>query len=144
MHARGFNSVRVPCSPKQHLLAVECRLLPHAAGIWPLRTGDGCHMSNGFCYDLPLIPPDEIQALHCKLAVGVPSKSVVESWQSSKPIYPLWLLLGDQQAINSVRWQNTYKAKAELQTMSIGRTTHGQAGVEQSSQCKTNPRKVKP
>lgn len=101
-------------------------------------------MSNGFFYDLPLIPPDEIQALHCKLAVGVSSKTIVESWQSSELINQLWLLLGDQKAINSVRWQNSHKAKVELQTMPLGRTIHEQGGVEQSSPFKTNPRKVKP
>ncbi|MCP9835505.1 MULTISPECIES: hypothetical protein [unclassified Cyanobium] len=101
-------------------------------------------MSNGFFYDLPLIPPDEIQALHCKLAVDVSSKTIVESWKSSEPINPLWLPLGDRQAISSVRWQNFHKAKVELQTMPLGRTIYEQAGVELSSPFKTNPRKVKP
>ena len=101
-------------------------------------------MSNGFFYDLPLISPDEIQARHCKLAEGIPSKSIVESWQSSEPINPLWLLLGDQQAINSVRRQNSHKAKVELQTMPLGRNIHEKAGVEQSSPFKISPRRVKP
>lgn len=101
-------------------------------------------MSNGFFYDLTLISPDEIQALHCKLAVGVPSKTIVESWQSSELINPLWLRLDDQQAINSVRWQDSNKAKVELQTMPLGRFINEQACMEQASPFKANPRKVKP
>ncbi len=101
-------------------------------------------MSNGFIYDLTLISPDEIQALHSKLAAGVPSKTIVEPWKSSELISPLWLLLCDQQAINSVRWQNSHQAKVELQTMSLGRIIHEQAGVKQARPFKVNPRKVKP
>ena len=101
-------------------------------------------MSNGFFYDLILISPDEIQAFQCKLAAGVPSQTIMESWQSSELINPLWLLLGNQQAINSVQWQSSHKAIVDLQTMPLGRIIHEQAGVEQSSPFKANPRRVKP
>jgi len=50
---------------------------------------DGCHMSNGFFYDLTLISPDEIQALHCKLTAGAPLKDhrgVVAKLRTNQPI----------------------------------------------------------
>ncbi len=100
-------------------------------------------MSNGFIYDLTLISPDEIKALHCRLAECIPFETIVESWQSSELISPAWLMLGDKKAINSVRRQNSHKAKMELQIISQGRMIHGQAGVGQSSLSKINSAQLK-